>query len=397
MLYKDFSSESPGRLIKNLEGNWAFLPHPLPPGVAWDDGLVSAISRAESALGRLSGLGHKFPRPRRLVRLFLRREAELSSRIENTCAGVRTQLLFDLLPDVQRQSPDVEEVDNNFRALELGLKAIRSRPLSLHLIKQMHQVLLRGVRGQDKTPGNFRTIQAHIGRTQDIREARFVPPPPHAITGCMDGLEQFIQQNESVPRIARLAMIHYQFEAIHPFADGNGRIGRVLILLLMFQMDLLPLPLFNPSAHLERNRSAYYDHLLNVSLRGAWQDWIRFFCTGIVEECSETIRRVEALDALRRKYQARIRETRSSAKLAQLADELFGRPRVTLSSVQSMLDVGHSSAQRYIDKLLDLRILREVTGGQRNRVYLAHEIVEQFSTAEPARRRTKLARATVDD
>lgn len=207
----------------------------------------------------------------------------------------------------------------------------------------------------------------------------------------MEELERFMQGNESVPRIARLAMIHYQFEAIHPFADGNGRIGRVLILLLMFQTGLLPLPLFNPSAYLERNRSAYYGHLLEVSLHGAWQGWIKFFCDGITEECSETNRRIEALDALRRAYHSRIWTSRSSAKLAQLVDELFGRPRVTSESVKKMLDVGHSSAQRFIDKLSELNILREVTGGQRNRVYLAHEIVELFSTSETTRRRRKPA------
>lgn len=376
----DFTQDAPGTLRKNLDGNWTFVPNPLPPHVAWTDRLVSAIADAESALGRLSGLGQKFPRPKRLVRLFLRREAELSSRIENTFAGVRTQLLFKLLPDVRENAPDVLEVENNFRALEFGLKAIEDRCISSHLIRQMHQVLLRNVRGQDKTPGGFRKVQAHIGRTGDIREARFVPPPPLELPHCMDALERFIAQKHTTPRVARLAMIHYQFEAIHPFADGNGRIGRVLILLLMCQSGMLPLPLFNPSAYLETHRSEYYDHLLAVSQRGAWADWIEFFSAGIRQECLNTNRRIEALEDLRQAYQDKIRASRSSAKLTKLVDELFGRPRLRLEDVTRMLDVWPPSAQRYLDKLQALGILREVTGGSRNRVYLATEIVDLFST-----------------
>jgi Fic family protein len=377
----DFTSRSPGKLQKNLEGYWAFVPNPLPAKIKWTNEVVSAIGEAESALGKLSGLGQKFPRPKRLVRMFLRREAELSSRIENTFAGVRTQLLFKFLPGIAETSPDVVEVENNFRSLELGLKSIAKRPVSLHLIRQMHGALLSNVRGQDMSPGQFRRVQAHIGRTNDIREARFVPPPSHAVAECMEQLERFIREDQSVPRVAKLAMVHYQFEAIHPFADGNGRIGRVLILLLMCHSGLLPLPLFNPSAYLESHRREYYDHLLAVSQRGMWEDWIAFFSRGIQHECSETSTRIEALERLRQSYQDKIRKSRSSAKLAKLVDELFGRPRVRLEDVTRMLDIWPPSAQRYLDRLQTLDILREVTGGSRNRIYLAHEIVNLFSTS----------------
>jgi Fic family protein len=376
----DFTDQSPGTLVKNLDGQWAFVPNPLPGKLTWTDRLVSAVSEAEAALGRVAGLGHKFRNPQRLVRMFLRREAELSSKIENTYAGVRTQLLFKVIPEVRAKSPDAQEVENNFQALEFGLRAYRQRGISQHLIKQMHQVLLRGVRGQDKTPGQYRHVQAHIGRSNRIEEARFVPPPPHAVPQCMDELERFIRDEQKVPLIARLAMTHYQFECIHPFADGNGRIGRVLILLLLCQSGKLPLPLFNPSAYLETNRRAYYDCLLDVSQRGAWGDWIDFFSRAITEECADTIRRIEALEALRQAYQRKVRTARVPATLPKLVDELFGNPRVTLTDVRRILRVWPASAQRHIDKLLSLNILREVTGGQRNRVYLAHKIVDLFST-----------------
>lgn len=385
MQVSDFKEDAPGDLIKNLDGNLTFVPRPLPPIVAWCNRLIIAITEAESALGKLSGIGQRFPRPQRLVRLFLRREAELSSRIENTYAGVRTQLLFTLLPQINKKYPDAKEVDNNFRALQFGLKAIRNRTLSQSLIREMHQILLRDVRGQDKTPGAYRTVQAHIGRTGDIREARFVPPPPHLVPDCMEQLERFIQDDVSVPRLARLAMVHYQFEAIHPFADGNGRIGRVLILLLMCKMGLLPLPLFNPSASLERARAHYYDHLMNVSQNGSWEEWLEFFATGVTQECAFTTRRVEALDRLRRRYQKKIRVSRTSAMLTQFVDELFGRPRVVLEDVEKMFDIWPKSAQRFIDRLVELNILREVSGAKRNRVYLAHEIVSLFEGRNEAK------------
>jgi Fic family protein len=377
----EFTEESPGEMRKNFEGQWTFVPFPLPGKVAWTNPLVSAVADAESALGRLSGLGKKFPKPKRLVRLFLRREAELSSRIENTYAGVRTQLLFEVVPEVKATSPDVQEVENNFRALEYGIKSIQERPLSTGLIKEMHAILLRDVRGHDKTPGEYRKVQAHIGRTSDIRTARFVPPPPHNVADCMDQLGAFIATDQAVPRVARLAMIHYQFEAIHPFADGNGRIGRVLILLMMLQTDMLPLPILNPSAYLEAHRAQYYEHLLRVSQRGAWAEWIEFFSIGIKRECEDATRRLEALEGLRQAYQERVRATpRTPAKLTKLVDELFGRPRVRLEDVTKMLDVWPASAQRFIDRLVEFDILREVTGDRRNRVYLAHKIVDLFST-----------------
>jgi Fic family protein len=376
----DFTKSTHGTLVKNLQGHWTFIPNHLPVKLKWTDELVSVLTRAEAELGRLAGIGNKFPHPKRLVRMFLRREAELSSRIENTYAGVRTQLLFDLVPAVRAKSPDAQEVDNNFRALEFGLRAVEDRGVSQHLIRQLHEVLLTDVRGQDETPGRYRAVQAHIGRSTRIEEARFVPPPPHLIPECMDHLERFISENSTVPRVARLAMTHYQFECIHPFADGNGRIGRVLILLLMNQWGMLPLPLFNPSAPLEDNRREYYDHLLSVSTRGTWNEWIAFFANGIIRECAETVSRIEALEALRRSYQEVVRAKGLPANLSKLVDELFGRPRVTLEDVRQLFDTWPASAQRYIDRLVKHRILREVTGRQRNRVYLAHKIVELFST-----------------
>ncbi len=364
-------------LVKNFDGN-CFVPRPLPPAVYWTNELVAAVSSAERALGRLGGLGHRFLNPQRLVRMFMKREAELSSRIENTHASVRTQLLFEEEPEIQKDAPDVQEVENNFKAIEFGIES--NRPLTLGLIREMHQLLLRGVRGDDKTPGQFRKIQAHIGRTNRIDKARFVPAPPHAIDQCMRDLERYIQHPDGLPTLVRTAMIHYQFEAIHPFSDGNGRIGRVLILLLLFREQAVPLALLNPSAPLERARERYYDLLLGVSQRGEWNAWIEFFARGVEQEAHDSIKRIELLDALRQDYQSRIQTRRASALLPRLVDELFVQPVVRLGDVKRLLAIKAPSAQKLIDKLVEAKILQEVFGRVRNRVYLAPEIVKAFQT-----------------
>ncbi|WP_428937657.1 Fic family protein [Fontivita pretiosa] len=372
----DFQADAPGKIIRDPNGHWTFIPDPLPPRLEWTSSLVNDVSQAERALGRLSGLGYRFPNPERLVRLFLRREAELSSRIENTHAKVRTQLLFEHLPEVERDTPDVREVRNNFEALEYGLHSVQHRPLSLGLIKEMHKILLRGVRGQEKTPGQFRNIPVHIGRNNRIEEARFVPPPAHAVEPCMRQLEQYIRHPDGLPPIVRAAAVHYQFEAIHPFADGNGRIGRVLILLILCTENTLLLPLLNPSAPLERSRREYYDLLLEVSRRGNWGQWIAFFARGVSEEATASIERIERLEQLREQYQSHVRTRRASALLPRLVDQLFVDPTLTLGSVMKLLKIKAPSAQKLIDKLVQAGIVQEVTGKQRNRVYLAQQIIE---------------------
>ncbi|MGB7158795.1 MAG: Fic family protein [Tepidisphaeraceae bacterium] len=370
----------PGELIKNLQGQWTFVPAPLPGRLQWTNSLVKTLADASAVLGQLQSMTHwKFLDPRRLLRLFLRREAELSSRIENTYARVQTLLLYEKLPAIEEKAPDVREVENNFKALEYGLAAVEHRPISLGLIKEMHQILLQGVRGDDHTPGQFRQVQAHIGRSNKIEEARFVPPPHHEVEPSMRELERYIQQPDDLPALVRLAMVHYQFEAIHPFSDGNGRIGRVLILMLMSTEGVLRTPLLNPSAPLERQRREYYDHLLAVSQRGAWSEWVEFVIRGIADEALATIDRIQRLEVLRQRYLDQLSAVRASPLAAKLVDRLFAEPSVTLQQVAEVLQTSKPSAQKLIDRFMGAGILRETTGQQRNRVYLAQEIVDQLS------------------
>ncbi len=376
MQITDFTDDKSGELVRNLSGDWCFVPSPLPGKLSWSDELVSALSTADRAIGQLAGVGQRLPNPALLVRSFLRREAELSSRIEGTHAGLKDLVLFDQTRSAEQRAPDVREVDNNFRALEWGLAQVQHRPISLDLIREMHQLLMQDARGEDKTPGRFRSVQAHIGRTNNIADATFVPAPPHEVGPAMEQLEQFIRSPSPLPPLARVAMIHYQFETIHPFADGNGRIGRVLILLLLGTQKVLPVPLLNPSAFLERHRAEYYRHLLNVSQRGTWNQWVTFFARGVAHEATDAMDRVQKLDLLRTEYQRRVRTARASALLPTLVDQLFIDPAITTSHAAQILNVQFSSAQKAIDKLLTAGILNELTGQKRNRIYLAQEILQ---------------------
>jgi len=376
-----FTSKSPGRLVKNLDGNWAFVPAPLPPRITWTDSLVLAVTRANQKLGELAGLGKKLRNPKRMVRMFLRREAELSSKIENTHARVQTMLLFEQIPAVERDTPSVREVHNNFLTLEFALESAQQRGLTRSLIKEMHENLLRGVRGAEKMPGSFRTTQAHIGRTQDIEKARFVPCPSHEIESCMQQLERYLQKVDEIPPVVRAALVHYQFEAIHPFADGNGRVGRVLLLVQLMKEGVLPAPLLNPSAQLEHRRDVYYDRLLGVSQKGQWAQWAEFFATSIAEEANDAIARIERFELLREQYQQLVRRPRSSALLPQLVDELFSEPSVTIRRVADLFQITPRAALKLLDRLVDTQIVREVTGQARNRVYLAQGVVDLFSAA----------------
>jgi Fic family protein len=375
MQQADFTERSPGQLVRNLSGDLCFLPSPLPGAFHWTNEVVAELAAASSALGQLNGFGRHLPDPKLLLRSFLRREAELSSRIEGTYADLRDQFLFEQTQSAEERNPDVREVDNNFRAMEWGLEQIRHRPISLNLIRQMHQILFSGLPGHDTPPGEFRRVQAHIGRSNKIADATFVPAPPQAILPAMEALEAFIQSRGNLEPLVRAAMIHYQFEAIHPFADGNGRIGRVLILLLLCSEKALALPLLNPSAYLEKHRREYYNHLLAVSQQGDWNSWLQFFAHGVATEAAEAVVRIERLEELRAKYLRQVQTARASALVPKLVEHLFAHPAVTAGHVAQVLGVGANSAQKCIDKLIAAGVLAELTGNKRNRVYVAPEVL----------------------
>lgn len=368
----------PGDLVKNLDGNWSYVPRPLPPRVDWTYDLFAPVHEAAIALSRLDGLGSRLPNPQRLVRMFLRREAELSSRIENTHASVKDLVLFQG-NDAPDAAGDVLEVNNNFLTLEFAIESAKSRDITRRLIQEMHAILLRGVRGQDQTPGRFRAVQAHIGRTHRIEDARFVPAPPHAIDDCMADLERYLGTRDELFPIVRAALVHYQFETIHPFADGNGRVGRVLLLLQLLKENVLCAPLLNPSAQLERHRRAYYDGLLAVSERDDWGGWISFFARSLTDEANDAAKRIEAFETLREHFHQQVSTPRASALLPKLVDQLFIDPAITNARVMKLFEITTPSAQNLLDRLTGLGILHEATGRQRKRVYVAQGVLDLFS------------------
>jgi Fic family protein len=370
-----FSQNAPGRLVRSLQGAWTFVPHPLPPMLKWSEELASHLSAADRALGQLAGVGGSLPNPHLLINPFVRREAVLSSQIEGTHASLSDLVLFEQSEAIEARVPDVREVANYVRALKFGLGRQKTSPFGLLLIRQLHQQLMNGVRGGDKTPGQFRTAQNFIGRTNRLEDARFVPPAAHVLKEVLDEFEDFLQTRSAMPPLARLAVLHYQFEAIHPFNDGNGRVGRLLITLILCLEGILAQPLLYLSAFFEKNRQEYYERLLRVSQQGEWEEWIRFFLRGVTSAATDAIDRAGRLLALEREYRSKVQKARSSSLLIKLIDALFDAPAITAGRVGKLLSLTPTSAQKAIDRLTDAGILQEVTGQKRNRIYLAREIV----------------------
>ncbi|MBZ5540701.1 MAG: Fic family protein [Acidobacteriia bacterium] len=371
----DFKADSPGRLIAIPEGGMAFVPAPIPIDLPLSSEITQLAEEAGHALGLLEGVTRSLPNSKLLVRPLLRREAELSSRIEGTYASQKELLLFEINP-TEAKNPDVKEVQNYVDALEYGLKRLRDLPVCLRLISELHAQLMRGVRGGDRRAGEFRRVQNWIGRHgRSITEARFVPPPPAELAACLDAFEKVLHAESPLPFLVRLALSHYQFEAIHPFEDGNGRIGRLLLLLLLCERGILSQPVLQLSAHFERNRAEYYDHLLDISQSGAWESWITFFLRGVAQEAKEATARSEKLLNLRQEYRDQLQGPRASAHALKLVDSLFMTPAVTISGAAQILKVTFPSAQATVQKLVDAGILHEITGKPRNRVYLAPRIL----------------------
>jgi Fic family protein len=375
MQASDFGPAYPGNLV-DAGGYVSFVPHALPPELAWDDELVGALSEAERALGRLGGIGQTLPNPHLIIGPFVRREAVLSSRIEGTHAALSDLVLFEVAPTAGNPPADVQEVANYVKALEHALTRLKEIPISLRLIREMHTVLLAGVRGQAHQPGEFRRVQNWIGyRGSTPADARYVPAPVNRLDDCLSELERFLHAPPRLPVLIRLGLVHYQFEAIHPFEDGNGRVGRLLIALLLCAERVLPSPLLYLSAYFERNRAEYYDRLLGVTQRGEWGAWLRFFVAGVADQANDGVERAGRLLALRGEFSARCQTARCSGLTFKLLDSLFCAPAITMPRAAELLDVAPNTAQANLDKLVQAGILREVTGQRRNRVYVADEIV----------------------
>ena len=375
----DFSPNAPGKVIKALQGYLAFVPAPLPPYMLWSNKLLSALSKADRSLARLEQVGEAFPVPYVVARPFIRKEAVLSSQIEGTRTSFQELLSFEagqlsLFGDLE----DRREVHNYVQALDYGLERLETLPLSIRLIREIHGILMQGVRGELMTPGEVRRSQNWIGRPGAILDsARYVPPPVDEMHDCLSALERYIHADSELPFLLRIGMIHYQFEAIHPFLDGNGRIGRLMVTFLLVAWGLLSQPLLYLSNFIEANRQEYYDRLLAVSQRGEWEAWLLFFLDGVHSQAEDASRRIARLQELRLVYRELFAQDRSRVKLERLTDYLISAPITSISQAQESLDMGsYTTIQRHIEKLEALGVVREVTGKGRNRIYRADQILK---------------------
>ena len=374
----NFSPELRPHLVKNLDGDWSFAPPPLPPDLpapSWAD--TVHIAEAERAVSELKGLAANLPNPHLLAGAFARREATLSSRIEGTQSDLRGLLLFEA-GDFAAQKTDAREIANYVAALEHGLKRIGEVPLCLNVLLEMHGLLLRGdVRGADQTSGRWREGKVWIGpHGCEIANATYVPPPAPEARAAMNALERYLHDDSPLPFLVRLALIHYQFEAIHPFRDGNGRIGRLLIPLLLCERGFLGQPLLYLSAFFERHRDEYYELLLRVSLRGDWMSWVSFFVRGMKEEGRDGVLRARHLLNLREKYREQMSASRVAATTLLVVDTLFSTPVFSPVGVREQLAISPTTIQSAIERLENEGIVQEISGNKRNRIYAAAEILD---------------------
>jgi Fic family protein len=374
---EDFSSARAGQAIKTRTSYWAFVPNPLPPTLAYDADLIRLLGEAERAIGELAGAGRLLPDPHLLISPAMRREAVLSSKIEGTRSGLDDLFFFEAAPEDVQDPADVREVANYVAALEYGLARMDELPLSLRLIREIHERLMRGVRGDAARPGEFRTTQNWIGPPgATLMEATFVPPPVPDMETALDAFEKYLHaENDPTPPLLRLACIHSQFEMIHPFADGNGRVGRLLIVLLLVHWGLLPAPLLYLSVFFERYRDDYYRHLLAVSTRGEWEQWIAFFLRGVREQARDAAQTAKRLLDLQQDYRQRLTARRISKITLALLDALFRNPITTAPRVRDTFQVNFRTAQGGIDDLVGIGVLRELTGRRRNRAWIADGIL----------------------
>jgi Fic family protein len=369
----DFQAPSSGRIVQAAGGYAAFVPAPLPPDLSYSPSLVLALSRADSALSELSGLGRQLPNPNLLIAPYVRREAVLSSRIEGTRTSL-SELLLDEAEPNRSEDADLREVHNYVEALEHGLERLHELPLSLRLVRELHERLMRGVRGDQATPGEFRRSQNWIGPAGSTpATAPYVPPPPDAMVDCLNDWELFLHDRTGFPELVQCALLHEQFEAIHPFLDGNGRVGRLLITLFLVERGRLSQPILYLSDFIEARRQEYYDSLQRVRTLGDWSTWLLFFLTGVEQTARSAVRQAGRLMDLRESYRQRLSKRPNALRLL---DALFVNPYLTAARTAKVLEVSDPTARQAMAHLQDEGLLSETTGRSWGRIYLARPILE---------------------
>jgi Fic family protein len=336
---------------------------------------VAALSDADRLVGRLAGEGGKLPNPHLLMRPFLAREAVLSSRIEGTQATLGELLAAQAGAAVERSPEDLREVGNYVTALEYGLARLKTLPLSLRLVRELHGKLMKDVRGGHATPGEFRRSQNWVGPPGcTLASASYVPPPPSALMDCLGDWEGFLQ-DRALPPLVQIGLAHYQFEAIHPFLDGNGRVGRLLITLFLVERQVLPTPLLYLSAFFEATRDDYYLRLHRVTEAGEWREWLEYFLNGVARQSEDAVSRAERINARLDEWRRQVAGTASKVP-AMLLDRIAANPFLTITKAAEDLGVAYTTAQRAVETLESLSILSQVNDARRARVYCARALLD---------------------
>lgn len=376
------ASARAGKYISQLEGYKAFIPEPLPPNppVEMDREMSLLLSEADQALARLDGMTTLLPDPDFFVSMYIRQEAVLSSQIEGTQSTLDDLLEYELEGRKKGIPFDVSEIFNHVRAMNKGLERLKTLPLSLRLIREIHEILMEGVRGGDKTPGEFRRTQNWIGpRGCSLKEATFVPPPVNEMNAALDNLEKFLHDHKTYPILIHCGLAHAQFETIHPFLDGNGRIGRLLITFLLCQRGVMEMPLLYLSHYLKRKKQEYYDRLMDIRDKGDWEGWLKFFLKGVKEvsiQAKETSKKI--LD-LQKNCQNLVHQNFGNSALAlKLTDYLFQQPFLNAKKIQENLGCSPATSINLLNRFVEIGLLNEVTGGRRNRFYRFSKYMELF-------------------
>lgn len=377
------TSSRAGRYVQQPTGYRAFVPEPLPPNphvrIAGD--LQVLLSQADRALGRLDGSIQTLPNPDLFVYMYVRKEAVLSSQIEGTQSSLQDVLAAEAKIFSPDRPQDVDEVVNYVRAMNHGLARLVELPVSIRLIREMHADLLQGVRGEHLTPGELRTRQNWIGPADcQLNEATFVPPPPHEVAQHLADLERFLHADTGLPLLIKIGLAHAQFETIHPFLDGNGRVGRLLITFLLCEKQALLKPVLYLSYYFKVHRQAYYDHLQSVRDAGTWEQWLSFFLRGVVkvsEQATDTARRILSL---REEHRRTITENlgRAAGNGHRVLEHLYEHPIVSVNEVQDLTGTTYPAANDLVARMVDRDILREFTGQARNRRFSYQSYINLF-------------------
>ena len=373
-----------GRYITQASGYRAFIPAPLPPHppIKLVGELQTLLSQADRALGRLDGSIQTLPHSDLFAAMYVRKEAVLSSQIEGTQSSLQDVLAAEAKIFSPDQPGDVNEVFNYVRAMNHGLERLRDLPVSVRLIREIHTELLTGVRGQHRSPGELRTSQNWIGPTGcTLAEATFVPPPPHEVPKALSDLERFLHTDTPLPLLIKIGLVHAQFETIHPFLDGNGRIGRLLITFLLCEKEVLLKPVLYLSHYFKRYRQQYYEHLQAVRDHGAWEHWLTFFLQGVLEVSQQATHTARQILTLREEHRQVITDQlgRAAGNGHRVLEFLYEHPIVSVPAVQELIGTTYPAANNLVMRLVKHGILHELTAQRRNRRFIYRDYIHLFN------------------